>query len=167
MEMCASAPRLTNVAAPSDTPSRAGEVSAAEGETVDVTVRPSLRQSLPTPVTSATSSLLRAPPHVTAQTPEAASARASVDAAVAHEPQPPADEVVQVFHNDGVVAIVIRDLALGDDVALRCALETARQLAGDPRALRQVTLNGRSIFRSADRTGATPAHRQPLVSFTC
>src|SRR5207245_9740078 len=104
---------------------------------------------------------------VTAQPPEAASAWASGDTLAAHEPQPPADELVQVFHNDGVVAIVIRDLALGDDVALRCALETARQLAGDPRALRQVTLNGRSIFRSADRTGATPAHRQPLVSFTC
>jgi hypothetical protein len=51
--------------------------------------------------------------------------------------------------------------------ALRCAIEAARQLAGDARALKQVTLNGKSIYDS--RNGARPADTasHPRVSFTC
>lgn len=102
-----------------------------------------LRQAAPSP---------RAAPHSPAQ----AAFTAPLD-----------DEVVQVFHRDGVVEITIRDLALVPASALRCAIEAARQLAGDARALKQVTLNGKSIYDSRDGARAADTAAHPRVSFTC
>jgi hypothetical protein len=121
------------------------------------------------PSASSAGDVLRTSLHARAQALDAVLERGSVEVASSHQPrpQPSVDEVVQVFHNDGAVAIVIRDPRLRDEVALRCALETARLLAGDSRALRQVTLNGRSIFRSSDSGGTTPARQPRLVSFIC
>lgn len=83
-------------------------------------------------------------------------------------PAPLADEAVQIYHRDGVVAITIRDLALQPANALRCAFEAARQLFGDTRALKQVTLNGKSIYEvRAAANPADDASPHPRVSFTC
>lgn len=75
----------------------------------------------------------------------------------------PPDEVIQIFQRDGALEIVIRDSTLDPRAALRCALETARQLTGDARTLRQLMLNGRCVFSHHERN-ASP---RTLVSFSC
>lgn len=87
-------------------------------------------------------------------------------ALAAERGEAPPDEVIQVFQRDGALEIVIRDSALDPQAALRCALETARQLTGDTRSLRQLTLNGRAVLTRDGRDApARPPH--PLVSFSC
>ncbi|ARN19337.1 hypothetical protein A4W93_05110 [Piscinibacter gummiphilus] len=77
---------------------------------------------------------------------------------------PVPDEVVQVHEADGALSFVIRDRSLADAAAVRCALETARRLTGDARAVRQVTLNGRTIYTDAS---PAPRPRGTGASFTC
>jgi hypothetical protein len=79
----------------------------------------------------------------------------------------PPDEVIQVFQHDGTLEIVIRDSALDPQAALRCALETARQLTGDARSLRQLTLNGRTVLSHDGRAAAAERTPRALVSFRC
>ena len=74
------------------------------------------------------------------------------------------EEVVQVHEADGALSFVIRDRSLADAAAVRCALETARRLTGDARAVRQVTLNGRTIYTDAS---PAPRPRGTGASFTC
>jgi hypothetical protein len=77
---------------------------------------------------------------------------------------PVPEEVVQVHEADGALTFVIRDRSLADAAAVRCALETARRLTGDARAVRQVTLNGRTIYTDAS---PAPRPRGTGASFTC
>jgi hypothetical protein len=75
-----------------------------------------------------------------------------------------ADEIVSVFVQRGTVAITVRNAALTDDEALRCAFETARTLAGEPAALRELTLNGRTVYLHSPHQGSAAA---PTLVFAC
>jgi hypothetical protein len=78
---------------------------------------------------------------------------AAVDAS---PPTDPAPERVSVFVDEGAIAIAVRDGVVSDGDALQAAFETARQVAGQGRALRQLTLNGRVLYRRPE-AGHGPA----------
>lgn len=74
-------------------------------------------------------------------------------------------ESVSVFvHGDSRVTVVVRDAELSDLQAVRSAFETARQLTGQGNALRQLTLNGRAVYRQDD--DVVPA-AGPTMTFAC
>jgi hypothetical protein len=79
----------------------------------------------------------------------------------------PPPESVRVYQGAHGLQVVVRHVGLAPQSAVWCALETARQLAGDRRALQQVTLNGRSVYEGpAVEPQSTPA-AAAVVLFTC
>jgi hypothetical protein len=61
----------------------------------------------------------------------------------------PAPESVSVFVDGVAVGIVVRNMVLPEEHALRCAFETAQRLTGERAALQVLTLNGRTVYRRA------------------
>jgi hypothetical protein len=85
----------------------------------------------------------------------------------AHRPLAPsvdADEAVNVFVRPRAVAIAVRNATLTDDEALRCAFETASALAGERAALRELTLNGRTVYRQSSLPDSAAS---PTLVFAC
>jgi len=73
----------------------------------------------------------------------------------------------RIFVQGSTVAIVIRDMALLDPQAVRCAFETFRPLTGRTAALQRLVLNGRTIYQQPGSSGVdTPASGRALV-FAC
>jgi hypothetical protein len=82
----------------------------------------------------------------------------------ASPPTDPAPERVSIFVDDSAIAIAVRDGVVSDGDALHAAFETARLVAGQGRALRQLTLNGRVLYRRPDAAeGPAPG----TGSFAC
>lgn len=84
----------------------------------------------------------------------------------APETLPPA-ESVRVFQDARGLQVVVRHVGLAPQSAVWCALETARQLTGDRRALQQVLLNGRSVYESSSTERSSRPAAAAVVLFTC
>jgi hypothetical protein len=99
---------------------------------------------------------------------ETASTAEAMPVQETHSTEPSAGigaDSVNVFVRGSMVAIVVRDAAIGDAEAVNCAFETAQKLTGQRAALRQLTLNGRVLYQQPiDATADLP--RASLV-FTC
>lgn len=78
----------------------------------------------------------------------------------------PAAESVRVFQDAAGLQVVVRHVCMSADSAVWCAMETARQLTGDRRALQHVTLNGRTVYASSDDTREGGADAVAIV-FSC
>ncbi len=90
-----------------------------------------------------------ATPRAAAHSPRAQPAAAARKLqATAPDELPPA-ESVRVFQDAAGLQVVVRHAGMSVESAVWCAMETARQLTGDRRALLQVTLNGRSVYEAA------------------
>jgi hypothetical protein len=76
----------------------------------------------------------------------------------------PARDVVSVVIDGRAVAITVRDDAVSDHEALHAAFEAARIVMGEGRALRELTLNGRLLYR---RAGGEEGPAPPPGSFAC
>ncbi len=85
-------------------------------------------------------------------------------AAMATPPDESTESVSVFVHGDSRVTVVVRDAELSDLQAVRSAFETARQLTGQGNALRQLTLNGRALYRQDD--DVVPA-AGPTMTFAC
>lgn len=76
---------------------------------------------------------------------------------------PPATgDSVSVFVRSSGIAIVVRDSAIAEPDAVRCAFETAFSLLGQRAALKHLTLNGRTLYQQGDPP-ICAAHASSLV----
>jgi hypothetical protein len=84
------------------------------------------------------------------------------------EALPVTAESVVVSIEGASVAIAVRDATLSDEHALRTGFEAARKLSGRSAALRQLTLNGRTIYQQHVDASSQGAERldAPLL-FGC
>jgi hypothetical protein len=96
--------------------------------------------------------------------PPAERARPADVAPRARAPSADTGEAVNVFVQQGVVAIAVRNARLTDDEALRCAFETACTLAGERAALQELTLNGRTVYRQSPPPDSAAS---PTLAFAC
>lgn len=78
-----------------------------------------------------------------------------------------ATESLNVFVQGATVAIVVRDAQLSDEGALQCAFETARALTGQRAGLRQLTLNGRTVYQQQPEALTPSALRVCELVFAC
>jgi hypothetical protein len=78
------------------------------------------------------------------------------------------EESVLVLQRAHGIEIVVRHAALAPQAAVSCALATAQHLAGDRKALQQVTLNGRTVYDNPSQpTPAKPMRPQRTLLFSC
>jgi hypothetical protein len=70
---------------------------------------------------------------------------------------------VAVFVRGQQVAVVVRDPGITEAVAMQCAFAAARELTGSNSGLRQLTVNGRLLYRQA----ASTASSTPASMFSC
>jgi hypothetical protein len=76
-------------------------------------------------------------------------------------------ESVSVLVHAGTVAIVVRDPAVSAQEALHCAFETAAELTGRRRALRSVTLNGRTLYQQQKDLARSAPTSPSTLAFAC
>lgn len=81
--------------------------------------------------------------------------------------EPLAAESVRVFLQGPAVAIVVRDATISDQDAVYCAFETARRLTGLRSSLRQLTLNGRTLYQRQIDSGMRAAPPRGALVFAC
>ena len=75
-------------------------------------------------------------------------------------------ESVTVTVKGAEVAIVVRAEELAEQEVVRCAFETARQLTGQSSTLRQLVLNGRTLYQQ--RNGSNMQDRRTsTLAFAC
>jgi hypothetical protein len=79
-------------------------------------------------------------------------------------PTAPPDDSVHMLVDGHAVAITVRDGTLSDGEALHAAFEAARVVAGEGRALRQLTLNGRVLYQRPEGADDPPPR---AGSFAC
>ena len=83
---------------------------------------------------------------------------------LAPTPTDPPDDSVHMLVDGHAVAITVRDGTLSDGEALHAAFEAARVVAGEGRALRQLTLNGRVLYQRPEGADDPPPR---AGSFAC
>lgn len=75
----------------------------------------------------------------------------------------PAAECVSVFVRESGVSIVVRNSAMTEHEALQSARRVSLELRGNGSALRELTLNGRVVYRH----GAADAANRSSLLFAC
>jgi hypothetical protein len=80
--------------------------------------------------------------------------------------QPVPAASVDVFVRNAAVSIVVRDPSLSEQEALRCAFETTQRLTGQRSTLRQLMLNGRTLYQRDDASTSQSASASTLA-FAC
>lgn len=79
---------------------------------------------------------------------------------------PSADSVSVFVHGEGV-EIVVRDASVSDQQAVHAAFATALDLTGRRGTLRELTLNGRTLYRRQDEPARPPPQQPPALVFAC
>ncbi|HEY5760117.1 MAG TPA: hypothetical protein VIU34_30050 [Steroidobacter sp.] len=79
-------------------------------------------------------------------------------------PCPPAADSISVLLRDGSVQIVVRDAGIRDDQALHAAFVTARELTGRRDSLKELTVNGRAVYRQHQ---PNTQQQPPSLAFAC
>lgn len=88
----------------------------------------------------------------------------SVGSTLERATRPPPADSVNVCLSDGSVRIVVRDAGIRDDQALHAAFVTARELTGRRDSLRELTVNGRTVYRQHQPDTQQPP---PALIFVC
>jgi hypothetical protein len=135
---------------------------------------PSAATNVLAAVTGTASAVPQVLSKVPAQRAESARAASAVhDHAGVNDPppgaasSPPAGELITVFRQGAHITIVVRNPTLSDSDALQSAFDTAFHLSGQRTALKQLTLNGRTLYRHLHDSAPRGASSDAPLAFAC